>query len=473
MAAFLEHASRLLWGVAVHRGSFPGPVHACKTGRRRVRRSGRVQAEQQDDAPDLSAFYVDPLQSSATRSNESSNGSKPERIFDPMGLKTWPRKADLFIMRTDGRSCSRETVKASSGCFSFAYPSTQQQMLVWKGRPKCVLVLKKLGEELQSEFLEVIHWLSDEEHVQVVVEPHEREALADQPLQERLASFQEKDLERLHLHIDFVVCLGGDGVLLHASALFKRAIPPVICFNLGSLGFLTNHSFSDFRRDLRDVIHGGEGLEECCMPGEEIRGVHITLRMRLLCEVCRSGEAQPEQSYEVMNGVVVDRGANPYLTKIECWEHGRLITKVQADGVMLATPTGSTAYSVAAGGSMVHPNVPAILFTPVCPHSLSFRPVILPDYAELQLKIPGDARSSAWVCFDGKQRQELLCGDSVRVRMSPNPVPTIDHLEQTSDWFDSLERCFGWNDRGADQKALTHSAMEARVQHPAEADVPL
>jgi len=76
---------------------------------------------------------------------------------------------------------------------------------------------------------------------------------------------------RLHLHIDFVVCLGGDGVLLHASALFKRAIPPVICFNLGSLGFLTNHAFSDFRRDLRDVIHGGEGLEECSLPGEEIR----------------------------------------------------------------------------------------------------------------------------------------------------------------------------------------------------------
>ena len=66
--------------------------------------------------------------------------------------------------------------------------------------------------------------------------------------------------------------------------------------------------------------------------------------------------------------------------------------KVQADGVMLATPTGSTAYSVAAGGSMVHPNVPAILFTPICPHSLSFRPVILPDYAELELKIPKDAR---------------------------------------------------------------------------------
>lgn len=71
---------------------------------------------------------------------------------------------------------------------------------------------------------------------------------------------------------------------------------------------------------------------------------------------------------------------------------------------------------------MAHPSLPAILFTPICPHSLSFRPVILPDYADLTLRIPDDARSSAWVCFDGKRRQELLHGDAVRVRMSPNPV---------------------------------------------------
>ena len=76
---------------------------------------------------------------------------------------------------------------------------------------------------------------------------------------------------RLHKAVDFVVCLGGDGVLLHASSLFKRAIPPVISFNLGSLGFLTNHSFTDFRRDLHDVIRGYEDLAECSLPGEVMR----------------------------------------------------------------------------------------------------------------------------------------------------------------------------------------------------------
>ena len=78
-------------------------------------------------------------------------------------------------------------------------------------------------------------------------------------------------LARLHTHVDFVVCLGGDGVLLHASALFRHAIPPVISFNLGSLGFLTNHDYRYFRSDLRDVIYGCEDLDECSLPEEEMK----------------------------------------------------------------------------------------------------------------------------------------------------------------------------------------------------------
>lgn len=154
-----------------------------------------------------------------------------------------------------------------------------------------------------------------------------------------------------------------------------------------------------------------------------------------------------------MNEVVVDRGSSSFLTNLSVYESGNLMTVVQADGVMIATPTGSTAYSAAAGGSMVHPNVPAILFTPICPHSLNFRPIILPDYADLELHVGKDARSSAWVSFDGKYRQELHRGDVLRVCMSPNPVATVNRIDQTQDWMSSLERCFGWSNR-ISQKGL-------------------
>lgn len=351
------------------------------------------------------------------------------------------KKAEMFLVRTDGFSCAREKVTESS--LAFTHPSTQQQMLMWKSPPKTVLLLKKLGEELIEEAKQVASFLHSQENMNVLVEPDVHDVLARIPGFGFVQTFYIQDTSDLHERVDFVTCLGGDGVILHASNLFRGAVPPVVSFNLGSLGFLTSHTFDQYKRDLRAVIHGNNTVD----------GVYITLRMRLRCEVFRNGKPMPGKVFDVLNELVVDRGSNPYLSKIECYEHDRLITKVQGDGVIVATPTGSTAYSTAAGGSMVHPNVPCMLFTPICPHSLSFRPVILPDSARLELKIPHDTRSNAWVSFDGKRRQQLSRGDSVRISMSQHPLPTVNKSDQTGDWFRSLIRCLNWNER-LDQKAL-------------------
>ncbi|XP_051139247.1 NAD kinase 2, chloroplastic-like [Andrographis paniculata] len=351
------------------------------------------------------------------------------------------KKAEMFLVRTDGFSCTREKVRESS--LAFTHPSTQQQMLLWKSTPKTVLLLKKLGKELIEEAKEVATFLHHQEKMNVLVEPDVHDLFARIPGFGFVQTFYNQDTSDLHERVDLVACLGGDGVILHASNLFKGAVPPVVSFNLGSLGFLTSHTFNDYKNDLRQVIHGNNTID----------GVYITLRMRLHCEIFRNGKAMPGKIFDVLNEIVVDRGSNPYLSKIECYEHDRLITKVQGDGVIVATPTGSTAYSTAAGGSMVHPNVPCMLFTPICPHSLSFRPVILPDSARLELKIPEDARSNAWVSFDGKRRQQLSRGDSVRICMSQHPLPTVNKADQTGDWFRSLVRCLNWNER-LEQKAL-------------------
>jgi NAD+ kinase len=341
---------------------------------------------------------------------------------------------------------------AAEGSLQFEHPSSQQQLLIWKNRPQCVMVLKKLGPELLSDFLDVIEHIGEEEHLRVLVEPHEYEYLQELGFSPPwLDTWTQADAPHLASYVDFVVCLGGDGLVLHGTHLFGHAMPPVISFRLGSLGFLTCHDFSRFREHLNHVINGYQELETCrvtsSLDDSPLRGVHITLRMRLLCSVYRDGKPVTDAVHEVVNEVVLSRGNTPYLSKIDVYERDVLITKVQADGVMLATPTGSTAYSVSAGGSMVHPNVPAILMTPICPHSLSFRPVILPDYAKLELRIAGNARSSALATFDGKFPFELQPGDALRVELSPHPVPTIDNNDQTIDWFNSIDRCFGWNDR--------------------------
>lgn len=125
---------------------------------------------------------------------------------------------------------------------------------------------------------------------------------------------------------------------------------------------------------------------------------------------------------------------------------GSLMTTVRADGLIVATPTGSTAYSMSAGGSVAHPEVPAILLTPICPHTLSFRPLILPDSIELVVRVSEGSRGDAWASFDGKTRVQLQRGDRITISSSNYPVPTVCRDDQTRDWIAGLGHCLRWND---------------------------
>jgi NAD+ kinase len=172
----------------------------------------------------------------------------------------------------------------------------------------------------------------------------------------------------------------------------------------------------------------------------------LSTRMRLECLVINS-EGVVRAKFNVLNEVVIDRGSSPYLAALECFCDNVHLTTVQADGVIFSTPTGSTAYSMAAGGSVVHPAVPAILVTPICPHVLSFRSMVFPDHVVLRCYVPEDARSDASVAFDGKHRRELHRGDSVQIQMSSYPVPTINRVDHSADWLTSLKRNFNFNTR--------------------------
>ena len=219
-------------------------------------------------------------------------------------------------------------------------------------------------------------------------------------------------------------------------------------------------------------------------------------------------------SYCVMNEAVVDRGAAGALTLLDLFCDDVFVTKVQADGLIVATPTGSTAYSLSAGGSMVHPAVPAMLCTPICPHSLSFRPLIVPDSVTLRIKVrtnetgsiiawpidslflfamswaarswhiaqggarkqpwgarltaeslsgmpaiaPAwqvsmDSRCSAWVAFDGRERREMKRGDSLVIKFSHFPVPAVCQDGENKDWFGAMTMGLNWNLR-ASQKPM-------------------
>ncbi|KAJ4518908.1 NAD(+) kinase [Exophiala dermatitidis] len=243
---------------------------------------------------------------------------------------------------------------------------------------------------------------------------------------------------------DLVLTLGGDGTVLFTSWLFQRVVPPVLSFSLGSLGFLTNFEFDKYKEHL-DRVMGDAGMR-------------VNLRMRFTCTVWRmdrspgaaKGAVEEGEQFEVLNELVIDRGPSAYVSNLELYGDDELLTIVQADGCIFSTPTGSTAYSLSAGGSLIHPSIPAILLTPICPHTLSFRPMVLSDTLALRIAVPHKSRSSAYCSFDGKGRIELKQGDYVTLEASQYPFPTV--MTGTNEWVESVQRALRWNVRGAVQK---------------------
>lgn len=146
---------------------------------------------------------------------------------------------------------------------------------------------------------------------------------------------------------------------------------------------------------------------------------------------------------------MVYRGVEPALTKLDFFVDESLATIIQADGqalvlsistdhvgVIIGSPTGSTAYSLSSGGSILPPTVPVFLVTPICPHSLSFRPIVLPDCARLKLRVHAESRGSCLVSFDGRNQVSLGTGDYINISMSPWPMPTLNIVSPTVEWFD-------------------------------------
>ena len=268
---------------------------------------------------------------------------------------------------------------------------------------------------------------------------------------ERLRFWDKNMVQEGQVAFDFVITLGGDGTVLHASTLFQSAVPPIIPFSLGSLGFLTCFEFEKFREVLTQAI---------------TQGVKTDLRMRFTCRVHKSnGDIVCEQ--QVLNELTVDRGPSPYVTMLELYGDDSLLTVAQADGLIIATPTGSTAYSLSAGGSLVHPEVSCMCITPICPHTLSFRPIMVPDSIHLKLKVPTRSRSTAWAAFDGRTRVQLDVGDYVTVCASRYPFPTVKN--EKDQYFESVSRVLNWNNR-KEQQSFKHLLSDKNKKRCDEED---
>ena len=316
---------------------------------------------------------------------------------------------------------------------SVAMRLRRRTKLLWASAPRTVLLVKKWEDAtVTSKMREIAGWLTDR-GARVLVEAgvHANEMPEYEP-------FCVEDGAEEQPLLDFAVTLGGDGTLLHLANMFSgdgdagsARPPPVVSFGMGTLGFLTPFDVVDY-----------EEILGCLLKSNEVP-MYATLRTRLRCEVV-TPENEVSAVTHVMNECVIDRGRLSLCT-LETAVDGHHVTTVHGDGLIVSTPSGSTAYNLSAGGALVAPSVPCTLLTPIAPHSLASRPFIVAEQSHIEVKIPHDMDvSGTRATFDGRTVVPLPAGSKVGFCMGRYPIPIINMNRHDMDWFNSLTLKLHW-----------------------------
>jgi len=227
---------------------------------------------------------------------------------------------------------------------------------------------------------------------------------------------------------DLVVVLGGDGTLIHAARLLGGRAAPILGVNMGSLGFMTEVPQSEMYGALDHVLAGQARVSE---------------RMKLRVHLHRGGREERDLDAEVLNDVVIGKGALSRMSELDTRVGGQFVATYKADGIIVATPTGSTAYALAANGPIVFPTMRGVIIAPICPHTLTQRPIVVPDDLEVTIVLMND--SEVYLTLDGQRGVPLARGDRVQVKQSRNRVLLVRN--PNIDFFGILRAKLRWGAR--------------------------
>ena len=236
------------------------------------------------------------------------------------------------------------------------------------------------------------------------------------------------DEEAVGRDADLVVVLGGDGTLLHAAWLLAGRRAPILGVNMGSLGFMTEVPHGEIYPTLDLVLAGRATVSE---------------RLKLGVHVHRGAERTPALAAEVLNEVVLSKTALGRMCELDTRYRGGYVTTYKADGVIVATPTGSTAYSLASNGPIVYPTMKGVIIAPICPHTLTQRPLVVPDDGDIELLLVND--SEVFLTLDGRPGLPISRGDRVQVKQSANRVLLVRNPR--IDFFGILRAKLRWGER--------------------------
>jgi NAD+ kinase len=226
---------------------------------------------------------------------------------------------------------------------------------------------------------------------------------------------------------ELVVVLGGDGTVLAAARSAQSCNVPILAVNLGSLGFLTAVPIDELYSSLQLILDGKHQVD--CRKMLEIKVMH-------------SGEIAA--TYQALNDAVLNKAAIARILDFQAHVDGQLLSNFKADGLIVSTPTGSTAYSLAAGGPIVYPSVDAFVITPICPHTLTNRPVVVPDRSQIEIVLKSEA-ASVFLTVDGQVGLALHSEDRIVCNLSPNRINLV--RPEHKRFFDVLRGKLKWGER--------------------------
>jgi NAD+ kinase len=260
-----------------------------------------------------------------------------------------------------------------------------------------------------------------------LLQQHDVDFLLEPWLGEALGSKAVAAKDIIPQQADLIIVLGGDGTLISVARQVNDLRVPILGVNLGSLGFLTEVT----RQELPVML-------EAVLAGQYV----VSDRMMLNVDILRRGELVA--THTLLNDVVINKGTLARIIDMETWVDGDYLTTFKADGLIISTPTGSTGYNLAAGGPIIYPGINSLVITPICPHMLTNRPLIVPSSSVVAIDV-SFADDVVYFTGDGQIGANLEAGDRVEVRQSEARTHLIK--SPTRDYFEILRTKLSWGER--------------------------
>jgi len=282
------------------------------------------------------------------------------------------------------------------------------------------IVLKPHQPEALKTICELVVWLA-ERNITLVGGPEiERERIEHQTG----CPVHQLESEKIAAGVDLILVLGGDGTMIATARMVGDQEVPVLGVNYGGLGYLAEFRIEELYTALESILSGNYRLERRVMLAVELK----------------RGDA-PAQLNRVLNDVVINKSALARIIEIEAYLNHQFVNSFRADGLIVSTPTGSTAYNLSAGGPVIFPSMNAVVITPICPFTLSNRPIVVPDDAEIELLLKTDNEEVA-LTLDGQVGFPLKVEDRVAIRKSRTTFNLIQPMNRN--YFDVLRDKLRW-----------------------------